>query len=197
MSVNTSLQIVSADEPPSAPSPRRSLGGLRFAPKRRVILKAMVFGCVALGGQFLLMTTRISKAWGIETSPDGTSQGWELPCSWDYPEQTDTSGDYVSWNGACIGGDFRGSNYCGDNGWHRRDTIHVPNNYDKDFSRVHSRCWSNSSLNRPSGADSLNSWRWKIQSSGNVFRCSDGKMVVTLLPDGGSHTYDTVCRWEV
>ncbi|WP_418062696.1 hypothetical protein [Pimelobacter simplex] len=144
------------------------------------MLKAIGASAVAVGGGVLSWGTRAAA----ETSPDGTL-GWN-DCRVDYAPDADTGGRYYGWRAACNGATYRSSDYCNAIGWHRKDSSRGPGGM-VDYIRVHNRCWSPS--------DGRNAWRWTIAASGNTFRCSDGRVVVTY--SGGGQAYNTVCRWQV
>lgn len=178
-------KVVSGSTPVPGGSPRTSGfsadGGVGL---RRTVLKAIAGSALAVGGNVLSWGARTSPA-QAETSPDG-SLGWDV-CRVNYTPDADTSGDYVNWGAACNGANFRSSIYCNSGGWHRKD--YTSSGFQtRDYIRVHDRCWSPS--------DGRTSWRWVVASSGNEFRCSDGKMIVTNA-GSSSVTYTTVCRRQV
>lgn len=162
---------------------------------RRTVLKTLIVTSAALGGSMLSWGARpFVPAARAETSPDGTSTGWDDCGSEDYggagwqAGQADTSGDYATWYGACLGGQYRSSVYCNGAGWHRRDTIVIDPGETYDYMRISTRCWS-------SDPNPRNAWKWqsKRKTAGapfQTFRCSDGKRV--RLETG--FTVYTICR---
>lgn len=183
--------IASADHPMVPTRPRTSLAAVSVPSRRRTVLKAVGFAGLALGGSVLTIGASQFKAFA-ETSPGGNLQGWDNCGGVDYNEDFDSGGIYAGSRPACNNPDgYISSGYCNSNGWHRQDTVFAPS-ITYSYAAVSTRCWG--------GAGSKNAWRWESKyangnGTGQIFRCSDGREVITTA--SGTTGRDSVCRFKV
>ncbi|WP_018680409.1 hypothetical protein [Actinokineospora enzanensis] len=162
----------------------QALTGLGSTGRRRTVLKAIALGAVTLGSTVLAFPRRARA----ETGPNALT-GWDRTDCHDaypigYPEEPDTSGEFVNAYATCIGGAWRGSDFC-EAGWHKYGT-YVEGDVQVDHQPIATACGTTSTKN---------SWRWTTPD-GKVYRCSDG---FSTYWGGGNngYTYLTICRARV
>ncbi|WP_026422693.1 hypothetical protein [Actinokineospora inagensis] len=180
------MALTLADIPDHEAGTGRStaLADLEFTGRRRTVLRGITLGALTLGAAALAFPRRARA----ETGPNALS-GWDrTDCHDAYPtgydENPDTSGTFVNGYAACVGGAWRGSDFC-DAGWHKYGTT-TQGDVQVDHLPVSTACGTTTTKN---------AWRWTTPD-GNVYRCSDG--FSTYWGGGQSgYTYLTICRARV
>lgn len=182
-------QIPDHDQPPPGAKNTTALKNLNVPGGRRTVLRAMALGAMTVGATALNWSgTFGNRKAAAETGPYAL-QGWDRnDCHDAYPhgydEEGDTSGQYVTTYAACVGGTWRGSNYC-DAGWHKYGTWNE-NGVQADHVPISTACGV---------ANAKNAWRWTTPN-GQLYRCSDGHS--TFWGRGYiGQTYLTICRAQI
>ncbi|GLZ42852.1 hypothetical protein [Actinokineospora sp. NBRC 105648] len=169
----------------AAPGRATALRDLGSTGRRRTVLKAITLGALTIGSSALLLGRRARA----ETGPNAL-RGWDRNDCRDaypaggYPEDADTSGQYVNTYAACYGGSWRGSDFCA-GGWHKYGTT-TEGDLQVDHMPVSTACGTTTTKN---------AWRWTTPD-GKVFRCSDGFSTYWGAGQSGN-TYLTICRAPV
>ena len=170
----------------------QAMAAVRSNVGRRTVLRGIGLSALTVGGVALMSTwTPAMRRAAAEQGP-GTLEGWNRDSCGknngnpvDYDPDPDTSGIYQDNGAACNGALFRGSNYCSNAGWHKRNEVEAhPGDGTIDYDAVSNRCWG--------GSDTKNAWQWSTQ--GEWYRCSDGRVQVRNGSGDLVNSYQTVCR---